>query len=831
MPESCRKGRPIRAGLIRAVLLSATSFSPVAVASASAQAIAIGADGALRFEPLQVATLSAFVGAICIAVVSAAALIRAHRTAEDDRARLLRENADLKLAADRSEAALNADDQRIVIWGSPDEPPQVMGNLPGSVGVPRGPAAFLAFGQWLDATSAQLLDMRIRALRDRGEAFGDILKTQDGVDIEATGRVNGSRCFIRFRNLSRERLQFVELSREYDRQRNLLSTFHGLLEKLAMPAWARDAAGHLIWANPAYARAVDAADPGKAVGDGAELLDTAARTAVTQSRSDGPVFQQRLSVVASGARKVFDIIDVATASGSAGIATDVSELEKVQVELRRTIESHARTLDQLTTAVAIFGTDKRLKFYNAAYRSLFELDTAFLETGPDDAAVLDQLRMARKLPEQADYRTWKRDMLSSYQAMEAQSSWWHLPTGETLRVIANPHPQGGITYVYENVTEQIELESRYNTLTRVQGETLDHLSEGVAVFGSDGRLRLSNPAFGSLWKLAAEVLADRPHINEVVSRCLALHGDREAWDNVRLAVTGLADKRTRHTGRLDRRDGAVIDFTTVPLPDGATLITFVNVTDSVNVERALMEKNDALQEADQLKNAFIQHVSYELRSPLTNIIGFAQLLGDDNAGPLSIKQREYTGYILDSSSALLTIINDILDLATVDAGIMELDLREVDIRATVEAATLGLKDRLSEAQITLDLDVPANIGRFVADEKRVRQVLYNLLSNAIAFSETGGVVALACRRDDRELIFEVTDNGHGIPPDYLDTVFERFESRNNGSRRRGPGLGLSIVKSFVELHGGVVEISSEVGTGTKVTCHLPLAPALAHAAE
>jgi signal transduction histidine kinase len=831
MPELCRNRRPIRGTILRTGLLAATIYSPLTLATASAQAVAIGPDGALRFEPLQVATLSAFVGAICIAVVSAAALIRARRAAEDDRARLIRENADLKLAADRAEAALNADDQRIVIWGGPDEAPRVMGNLPGSAGVPRGAAAFLAFGQWLDANSAQLLEARGRSLRERGEAFAEILKTQDGVDIEATGRVNGSRCFIRFRNLSRERMQFVELTREYERQKTLLSTFHGLLDKLAMPAWARDGAGRLVWANPAYARAVDATDPARAVTDGAELLDTAARNAVVASRSDGPIFQRRLSVVVAGARRVFDVVDVDTGSGSAGIATDASELEKVQVELRRTIQSHARTLDQLTTAVAIFGADKRLRFYNAAYRSLFDLDTAFLETGPDDGAVLDQLRMLRKLPEQADWRSWKKDMLSSYQAMEARESWWHLPTGQTLRVIANPHPQGGITYVYENVTEQIELESRYNTLTRVQGETLDHLSEGVAVFGSDGRLRLSNPAFASLWRLPDDFVAGRPHIGEVVENCLELHGDRQAWDNVRLAVTGLADKRTRHTGRLDRRDGAVIDFTTVPLPDGATLITFVNVTDSVNVERALLEKNDALQEADQLKNAFIQHVSYELRSPLTNIIGFAQLLGDDNAGPLSIKQREYTGYILDSSSALLTIINDILDLATVDAGIMELELGEVDIRATVEAATVALKDRLSEAQIVLGLDVPQGIGSFVADEKRIRQVLFNLLSNAVAFSETGGTVTLACRRTDASIVFEVTDNGNGIPADYIETVFDRFESRNSGGRRRGPGLGLSIVKSFVELHGGTVEIRSAVGEGTAVVCRLPLKPVMAEAAE
>lgn len=829
MPSWSRTALPL-VGRIGRMALGTTILSPL-TSPAFAQAIKFGPDGSVYFEPLQVAALSAFVSAICIAVVSAAALIRARRMAEEDRERLLRENADLKLAADRTEAALNADDQRTVIWGARDEAPKVMGSLPESSGVPRSQVAFLAFGQWLEAPSAQLLEARTRALRTDGEAFVDLLTTQSGVHVEAAGRVNGSRCFIRFRNLSRERLQYADLAERYERQKALVETFEGLIEKLPMPVWTRDKAGKLAWVNPAYARAVEVASTGQAVAVGTEFLDTAARKAITEGRKTAPLFEKRMPLVVGGARKVFDIVDVETGAGSAGIATDVTELERAQLELKRTIDSHSRTLDQLATAVAIFGADKRLKFYNAAYRSLFDLDTAFLETGPDDAAILDQLRANRKLPEQADFRTWKREQLSAYQAMEARESWWHLPTGETLRVIANPHPQGGVTYVYENVTEQIELESRYNTLTRVQGETLDHLSEGVAVFGSDGRLRLSNPAFGGLWKLSAQMLASRPHINDVVSHCMAAHGNRDAWDEVRLAVTGLAESRNRCTGRLDRRDGAVIDFTTVPLPDGATLITFVNVTDSVNVERALTEKNEALETADQMKNAFIQHVSYELRSPLTNIIGFAQLLGDDTAGPLNIKQREYTGYILDSSSSLLAIINDILDLATVDAGIMELEVGEVDIPATVEAATAGLRDRIAEASITLRLDVPDDIGCFVADEKRIRQVLFNLLSNAIAFSDDGGEVTLSCRRSGEEVTFVVEDHGRGIPEDYLDAVFQRFESRTNGGRRRGPGLGLSIVKSFVELHRGKVEIFSTAGVGTRVVCHLPINPGLAEAAE
>lgn len=822
MPDIGRKRRRIRSASLHFSAftgLSAGAFTAPAIA----QVVRFQPDG-VQFDTIQVAWFSALVGAICFAVVSAGALIRARSRAEQDRAELTVQNADLKLAADRAEAVLNADDQRVVIFPAGSEPPVVMGSLPDGAGAPRGKMAFLAFGQWLDAPSSQRLAERLDALRLRGEPFSDILRTASGTHLEATGRVAGSRAFARFRNLTRERLQYVELAERTERQRREVDTLHTLLEALPMPVWTRDRDGRLSWVNQAYAAALEVASPRLAVDGGHELLDGAGRQAVAASRADGDVFRQRLSVVTAGARRVYDVVDAVSPEGSAGIATDVSELEKLQVELKRTDESNASTLDQLATAVAIFGPDRRLRFYNAAYRSLFGLEAKFLDAKPEDGAVLDQLRALRKLPEQADYRSWRREMLASYQAMEAKETWWHLPGGQTLRVVANPHPQGGVTYVYENVTERLELESRYNALIRVQGETLDHLSEGVAVFGSDGRLRLWNPAFAGLWRLDDAALAGRPHVNDVVGRCRILHDDDAVWERIRTAIAGLADTRTRLSGRLERRDGGVIDFTTVPLPDGATLVTFVNVTDTVNVERALVEKNEALEEADKIKNTFIQHVSYELRSPLTNIIGFAQLLGDGNAGPLNPKQLEYTGYIQGSSSALLAIINDILDLATVDAGVMELDLADVDIQATVAAAATGLRDRLTEAHIDLRLDVPETIGHFVADEKRIRQILYNLLSNAVAFSDDGGVVEVVCRREDHTIVFTVRDHGRGIPEDYLDAVFARFESRPAGARRRGAGLGLSIVKSFVELHGGLVDITSHEGQGTTVTCRLPDEP-------
>ncbi len=391
-----------------------------------------------------------------------------------------------------------------------------------------------------------------------------------------------------------------------------------------------------------------------------------------------------------------------------------------------------------------------------------------------------------------------------------------------MRVVTTPNPEGGVIYLFDDVTERLDLERRYDELIRVQTETLDNLAEAIAVFGSDGRLRLFNPAFARVWRLDPANLAERPHIEQVSQWAQPLHGDDPVWLRLRATVTAIDSREALIGERLERRDGNVVDCSTMPLPDGATLVAFQDVTDTVNVERALRERNEALEQADKLKIDFVHHVSYELRSPLTNIIGFAHFLGDPVTGPLTEKQREYLSYITVSTNALLAIINNILDLASIDAGAMTLNLGPVDIRRTMEAAAEGVQDRLVKSGIKLDIRAAADIGRFTADERRVRQALFNLLANAVGFSPPGETVTLSAQRLRDEVVFSVTDRGPGIPAEVQDKVFDWFETNSLGSHHRGTGLGLSLVRSFVELHGGTVALESAVGRGTTVTCVFPV---------
>jgi signal transduction histidine kinase len=763
----------------------------------------------------------AFVAGAAVFVLTTAVFYRFEQRRWAAREEALREElVELRGAKDRAEILIGSESQLVVSWDGRDAEPRIEGDaaaLGGGIGARR----LLAFGSWLAPADAGAVEAAVGRLRERGEAFRMTLKSSGERFVDAEGRALGGRAILRLRDITGERLQLMKARRDLDQTRNDLRNLRSLLDVVEQPVWLRDDEGGLAWANAAYLAAVEATDVDDARLRKLELLDKDARDRAATKRQAGERFKSRAAAIVAGARKVLDVTETPSPGGSAGVAVDVSEVEELRVDLHRQMEAHVRTLDQLPTAVAIFDGKQKLAFHNTAYRQLWELDQPFLDSAPTDNEILDRLRGMRKLPEQADFRGWKADILAAYRSIEPSENWWYLPDGRILRVVTNPNPRGGLTYLFDDVSDHVRLESRVNALIRVQGETLDTLAEGVAVFGSDGRLRLANQAFRRLWILPDSIDEEHPHIDSIIAHCREMAPAEEPWGEIAAAVSGGVESRTNFAMRMERRDGLVLDCAGQPLPDGATLLTFIDVTASVNVERALTEKNDALESAAQLRDDFVHHVSYELRSPLTTIIGFAQLLGDETVGALNERQREYSGHIMRSSGALLAIINDILDLASIDTNSLALAPEDVDIRETIDAAVRGLEDRIAESNLTLDLDVAPDIGSFRGDAKRIRQVLFNLLSNAVGFSAAGQTVKLSARKTETEVVFQVTDRGRGIPEDVAARVFDRFESHTMGTSHRGVGLGLSIVRSFVELHGGTVELNSSPGTGTTVTCVFP----------
>ncbi|WP_315784433.1 sensor histidine kinase [Bradyrhizobium sp. SZCCHNPS1003] len=818
--------------VMRQTLLSCTSLARKGLMGLAATALApatpgfagggVPADAITTLFELSrpdVAEVTAMLALLGFSVVAAVALVRTRLAAGRKEARLRADIAELQLQADRYRALLFAEPQILIAWPAGGHRPQISGDT--AMLVPQDqPQRILAFGTWLPPEPALQLDRAVDALREAGEGFMLNLTTSHGHAIEAMGRAIGGQAIVRIRELSGLRRELAETQLRFKALGEETESLRALASALPWPIWARQANGALAYVNAAYARAADARDVPDAISRNIELLDSADRTDLQRALGANGRFEGRLPIVTGGERRMYDVRAFMLGHGSAGVAIDASEAAALDAAVVRMREAHRRTLDQLSSGVAVFDGQRRLAFYNDSYRRLWGLDPAFLDSQPDDSSVLDRLRAARKLPEQADFRAWKAKLHEAYRAVEAAKDTWFLPDGRALSVVTTPNPEGGVTYLFDDVTESFALARRFDGLIRVQRETLDSLAEGVAVFGSNGRVELFNPAFAKMWRLSPDQLREHPHIDTVESWCHQLYDDAVAWRTIREAITSI-ENRLDVALKLERKDGSVLDCMSRPLPDGATMLTFQDITDTENVERALRESNEALEAAGQMKIDFVHHVSYELRAPLTTIIGFAHFLSDPSTGPLTPKQAEYLDYVTKSTNALLALTNNILDLATIDAGAMKLELGPVDAAKAIEAAAEGVQDRLATDRIRLTIAVDPDVGSFVGDERRVVQVLYNLLANAVGFSPPDSSVAVSARRTDHSVIFAVTDSGPGIPPEVKDKVFEWFESHSQGSRHRGAGLGLSLVRSFVELHGGRVRMDSVVGKGTTVTCDFP----------
>jgi signal transduction histidine kinase len=758
------------------------------------------------------ASAGVLAAALVLALIN---LKRARTQLQQTRRRLGDLEADLNVV----EAALKAEAQVLLVWqGQSPAPQRMAGELHGAADVPRDIAVLADFPQWLEPDSAREATENLEALRQTGRAFNIGVKTSKGELLEMDGKPAGGHTTLRIRPLAGDRRQVTELAYDASKLAKQVQRLSAILDAAPMPAWIADHDGALVWVNQAYVKAVEATDMQTVLRAGPRLFQPGQVDGSRALPAEGLLGRTR--AVTRGQMHAYNIHERAIDGGVAGYALDVTPLEDTEKELERHIKAHASTLDKLETAIAIFGPDQRLRFFNQAYVKLWALDEAWLKTQPSDGEILDRLRGNRSLQEQVNFREWKSKQLSSYTTLEMRESYWYLPDGRSLHVICEQHPFGGVTYLYENLTKEYQLESRYNELFNVQRETLDNLALAVGLFGSDARLKLYNPAFQRLWSLPDAVTSGL-HADQLGQMKAFATDVRAAWQDIRYALTALEGSRRRLDGRV-AHEGQMLSYCAIPLPDGNALVTFTDISDSERMEQALRDRAEAFEAADQLKSQFLTNVSYEVRTPLTSIAGFAETLDIGIAGPLAPKQREYVADIRRSAQDLTAIIDAIIDLSAIDAGQMELRLASVDVAEVFEAVAQRMLPSLERRDLQLNIELADNVSTVVGDRQRLEQIMGHLLSNAIGFSNAGGTVTLGARVRGEALQVWVADHGKGIDPDFQPKAFDRFQSKPMSGSHRGPGLGLAIVKSFTELHGGSVALQSRINQGTTVMCTLPL---------
>ncbi|MEE9251099.1 MAG: ATP-binding protein, partial [Alphaproteobacteria bacterium] len=752
------------------------------------------------------------------------------------RRRVARAIATERARARRYEALVSTAPAGFFSWSVADGTESVGPSLAGVLGAAGNAIeVFADVTQRLKPEDAAELEKAVAGLRANGLGFQLSLKSADG---ERTFEVTGNRAagprnelladMVWFRDVSAATAQIARLGESVASLAAERETFGRLLDAVDVPIWLRNSDLELMECNHAYARAVGADSPSAAIAGQREIAGGPTgwgRKPAERARASGKAQTQSLHVVIDGSRRLLEITELPLPKTGqvAGFALDRTDLEQTRDEMARHIAAHGEVLEKLGTAIVIFGPDTKAKFFNTNFANLWGLEEDWLRTEPTHGEILEELRVHRRLPEQVDFQAYKKARLELYTTLvESQEELLHLPDERVLRTVVNPHPFGGLLFTFEDVTDRLTLERSYNTLIAVQRESLNNLHEAVAVFGGDGRLKLHNPAYERIWRFTPKDLEGEPRVAELVERARDLFDYDADWPSFKEKVISRVTDHMSRTGRFERTDGTVLDYASVALPDGAILFSYLDVTDSINIERALRERNEALETADRLKSEFVANMSYELRTPLNTIIGFTEILANQYFGTLNERQVDYTRGILESSQQLLHLIDDILDLAMIQAGRLALDLQPVDINAMMTSVLSLFRERAIKQGVALEFDCAKNIGEMVADGRRLKQALYNLISNSIRHTPEQGRITLSAKRDGESIVLAVADNGVGIHEDDQARVFGKFEhaARTEG-RSPGIGLGLVLVKSYIELHGGEIELKSKPGEGTTVTCRLP----------
>jgi len=607
--------------------------------------------------------------------------------------------------------------------------------------------------------------------------------------------------------------------------------FSQTLNTLPMPIWVHNQDFEIIWVNKRYAQILGETSA-SIIAEQKELPITAQNK--TESRKQRMMAQRALVqnrpqiqsgfLVVDGKRTKVDIHEIPNAQNVIGCAIDVSRIDELESEMRHFKSSNFEALEQLRTAIAIFDQDTSLAFYNAAYEELWGLDGHWLNKKPKITEILDKLRQKRKLPEQANFQQFKKTWVEHFtELIDPHEDMVVLPDGTMLRMVVVPQPRGGLLTTFEDVTSRYELETSYNTLVAVQQETLNNLAEGLAVIGEDGRIRLHNPAFAKLWDLNEDDFEPDMHASAVFDKVEALF-KKDEWEERKTELVKSCFSREGMQGRITLKDGRIYSYRTVALPDGNVLVTYTNITNSVRIEHALKEKNAALQAAEKLKSDFLANVSYQLRTPLNAIMGFTEILNEEYFGPLNARQKGYTGNMIQAGHRLITLVDNVLDLSTIEAGYMTLSRESVDVKDAIESVAELTQDWARREGIEIEIKCPKNVGSLTADERRFKQVMLHLIRNAIDYTPPSGRIKITGKREKEAIKLTIADTGIGIPKEDLERIFQPFEKTKAGqsNRHSGVGLGLSLVKHIVELHGGSIEIQSEKDKGTEITCLYPL---------
>lgn len=647
--------------------------------------------------------------------------------------------------------------------------------------------------------------------------------------VASPGLAEPGSVILWFFDATESQTEIGRLGTEVTRLARAFEALAGLIEASPFPMWHRGSDLRLTLVNSAYVKAVEGTDAADVIERGLELVESSGgRTPFAMAaaaREANQVMTRTVPATIAGERRMMRVVDVPIGdAGVAGFAIDIEETEQVRSAFRRFAAAQRNMLDRLSAGVAQFGPDRALAFSNQPFQRIFAMKPEWLADRPEFDRVLERMREADRIPESRDFPGWKAERRGWFTSIEgAVEESWLLPGGTHLRVVAQPLPDGGLLLIFEDRTEQVQLESARDTLLRVRTATFNNLFEAIGVFAADGRLNMWNDRFREIWGFEESFLSTHPRVDMLANAAAEQLANPARAKLIRELVRVATVDRRQRGGRVALKDGRHFEFAAVPMPDGNALFTMLDISDSRRIEQALRDRNEALEEADRVKTAFVANMSYELRTPLTSIGGFAEMMKEGYAGDLSDQATDYVGAILSSVERLGVLIDGVLDLTQSDAGGFPMDMAPVDLSALATEVAKGHEAVIGAKSLDFALELDPSLGEITGDARRLGQAIGNMLKNAVALTPEGGRILLHGSGDGAAARIVVSDNGQGIAEKEQARIFDRFSR----AAERSPdgddafGLGLPLARQYAEAHGGTLTLYSVHGEGTVLTLELP----------
>lgn len=667
-----------------------------------------------------------------------------------------------------------------------------------------------SFGGFLKTASEKVL---IRG--DYSESFGDYKVTL------LYDRENGVYFFYILENA---RCKATNIQNSESNLENILNT-------IPIYVWQRDADLKIKYCNKKYADVLETSTANVIKSNLKLPITTEIKGASLEqiAMASGKMQKARRHVIVGGTRKLLEFTEFPINSKKLqmGYAVDVTEEETITKEYNIFKRQTHETFNHISVPIAIFDANTDLIFANNAMLKLFELDESYVSSFPNFTQILDHLMETRKLMEVDDYPQFKQKLLGYFRdIVEPYHTFTHIPNGRSLNIMISPNYGGGLIFVCEDITEKLIIEREYHSLSAVQKETLEHLYEGILVFGMDNRIRMTNQAARNIWKIPEETV-NGLHVRDFFAQAQDAFNSRDDRENWISRVISMSERREEESGVLLFKSEVNVDYTYVPLPDGMNLIRFVDITDRVKLEKVLTEKAEITEQIDKLKSSFIANMSYELKAPINTISGFSEILLNQYFGELNEKQKEYCAGILSSINKLSEMIDVLLNLSSIEAGKNKMHYSNISISHLFNELIGMLESNIADKNINVTKFVDAVSDTIYIDESSIKQMLCQILSTVINITPIEGRIDLSAKESPHIPNYTDISIKHtsvGISPEQLEKIRQILAADKTVSNNI-PSTTFDFLLLFanhvVKLHNGKIIIDSKQNEYTEFIFRIP----------